>query len=269
MIRLEILPLENRFHATLRRWQAEIDGIAHYADRVAEGKTKFSARNTVNNATFRHVKVVLTRMCQGARRCAYCEDSVADEVEHIRPKDLYPEAVFDWENYLYACGPCNGPKNNQFAVLNGHPAQLVDVTRARGTAITPPRAGLPALVNPRVEDPLHFLFLDLLNTFAFDVRLGISGPDAIRARYTIEILRLNERDYLVDARREAFGNYRARLKEYLEDKEAGASQADLDRRRDELRKAGHRTVWREMQRQHQNYSPLAMLFAAAPEALNW
>jgi hypothetical protein len=37
---------------------------------------------------------------------------VTDEAEHINPKDLYLERVFDWANYLYACGPCNGPKSN-------------------------------------------------------------------------------------------------------------------------------------------------------------
>ena len=34
-------------------------------------------------------------MCAGAKRCMYCEDSAADEVEHHLPKNLYPEFVFD------------------------------------------------------------------------------------------------------------------------------------------------------------------------------
>ena len=51
----------------------------------------------------------------------YCEDSVADEVEHFRPKDLYPDVVFAWRNYLYACGQCNGGKNNRFSIVRaGH-----------------------------------------------------------------------------------------------------------------------------------------------------
>ena len=28
-------------------------------------------------------------MCSGAERCHYCEDSKADEVEHLLPKDAY------------------------------------------------------------------------------------------------------------------------------------------------------------------------------------
>lgn len=269
MIQLPALPLNARARANLEAWQAEIDALPDYADRVAAAKTQFSARNKRANTTFNEVKAVLTRMCQGAQRCGYCEDSVADEVEHIRPKDLYPEAVFSWDNYLYACGPCNGPKNNRFAILRGTPAAVAEVSRRRGAAVTPPTAGPSALIDPRVEDPLHFLFLDLLNTFAFDIRIGISAADQLRAKYTIEVLRLNARDYLVKARRTAFGNYFARLTRYATDKAAGDSQAGLDRQRDELLQVDHQTVWREMQRQHRAHPQLATLFAAAPEALTW
>lgn len=268
MIQLPAFNLDSRPARQLQNWQAEIDNIPKFADRVQAGKDWFSTRNTRRNATFTHVKQVLTRMCQGSRRCAYCEDSVADEVEHISPKDLYPEAVFSWDNYLYACGPCNGPKNNRFAVLAGNPLQLVDVTRARGAIVTPPLAGIHALINPRVEDPLRFLFLDLLNTFTFLPLQGLSAADVLRASHTIEVLRLN-RDYLVEARRTAFGTYRARLSEYVGDKASGAAQSTLDLRHDELVKVGHQTVWREMQRQHENYKALSDLFAAAPEALAW
>ncbi len=269
MIQLPSIPLDARASAYLNTWQADIDALTSYADQVAEGKSKFSQWNKVGNATFAHIKTVLIRMCQGARRCGYCEDSYADEVEHIQPKDLYPDHVFVWENYLYACGPCNGPKNSQFAVLHGQPPQLLDVTRARGAPIVPPVVGSPALINPRREDPLHFLFLDLLNTFTFTPRRGISRAEKVRAEYTLRVLRLNERDSLVQARRTAFGTYRARLTEYLHQHQQGASPAELHRMKTELQKVDHQTVWREMQRQHLSYAPLANLFKEVPEALTW
>ena len=50
----------------------------------------------------------------GARRCGYCEDSDGDEIEHIKPRDLYPEKTFAWENYLLACGQCNRSKSSRF-----------------------------------------------------------------------------------------------------------------------------------------------------------
>lgn len=269
MIKLNPLDLDPLPASFLRRWQREIDSMSSYAERVQVGKDKFKSRNHNRNATFNHVREVLGKMCQGARRCAYCEDSVADEIEHIQPKDIYPNLVFSWDNYLYACGPCNGPKNNQFSVLAGREPRLVNVTRAKDEPVVPPVKGVPVLINPRAEDPLHFLFLDLLNTFAFTPRTGISPVDAIRADYTIGVLRLNDRDYLVNARRTAFGNYRARLVEYINEKTSGASQNDLRRRQSELLKVGHQTVWREMQRQQASYPALAALFAAAPEALVW
>lgn len=269
MIQLNVLPLDSGPANYLKRWQKEIDDLPDYADQVEQGKSKFGGRNTNQNVTFKHVKKILTQMCQGARRCGYCEDSVADEVEHIKPKDLYPGDVFSWDNYLYACGPCNGPKNNKFAVLRGSPLSLVDVTRPVESPVVAPLSGAVALINPRVEDPLYYLFLDLLNTFAFIPRNGISPTEVIRANYTIEVLRLNIRDYLVEARRTAFGTYRARLVEYVGEKSTGASQVDLDRRKSELLKVGHQTVWREMQRQHSVYPVLSGLFSAAPEALGW
>ncbi|MBE2283120.1 MAG: hypothetical protein IAE77_06640 [Prosthecobacter sp.] len=271
MIQLPALALEKRAARKLKDWQAEVNALASYAARVQAGKQRFKSRNTKRNATFNHVKDVLSQMCQGARRCSYCEDSVADEVEHIMPKDLYPEGVFEWDNYLYACGPCNGPKNSEFAVLAGAPRKLVTVTRPDGAPVTSPQAGSPALINPRTEDPLHFLFLDLLNTFAFDVRNApaVTDDDRLRADYTLRVLHLNDRDYLVKARRTAFGTYRARLGEYVTQKQNGAAQAILDRHRDELLEVGHQTVWREMQRQQAMYPVLKALFDAAPEALAW
>ena len=90
-----------------------------------------------SNPTFRKVRESLTRMCSGAQRCVYCEDSVGDEVEHIEPKDLYPCLVFLWTNYVYACGRCNGGKSNKFAVVSGD--RLGRPPRGRHSAARRPR----------------------------------------------------------------------------------------------------------------------------------
>ncbi len=113
MIQLPDMPFPASVRRQLRRWQSEIDGLATYADRVTEADRRFKQRNTAKNATFKAVREALDHMCSGGRRCAYCEDSAADEVEHVKPKALYPEDCFRPQNHVYACGPCNGPKNNQ------------------------------------------------------------------------------------------------------------------------------------------------------------
>ena len=131
MIRLPSLLLPAEARQILRRYQREVDDKPTYADRVEAADRLFKSRNTLPNRTFRVVRLKLHEMCSGARRCCYCEDSCADEVEHVRPKSLYPEQVFVWENYLYSCGPCNGPKNNQYAVFARKGNKLVPVTRGK------------------------------------------------------------------------------------------------------------------------------------------
>ncbi len=104
----------------LRKYQSEIDKLPTFEEKSRKAKVVFPKRNKNGNKVFDEIKIKLTEMCSGARRCIYCEDSVGDEVEHIHPKNLYPEMCFCWENYVYACGKCNGPKGDQFAVFCNH-----------------------------------------------------------------------------------------------------------------------------------------------------
>lgn len=252
----------------LRRLQRRIDEIEDYEERVTRAKQSFRQRNRTGDPTFRVVRSTLTRMCSGARRCGYCEDSVADEVEHIRPKDLYPEATFAWWNYLYACGPCNGPKNNQFAVFSDRIGELITVTRKQRDPVVPPEPGQMVLIDPRREDPLQFMQLDLIDTFYFVPNGEEDSREYQRAARTSGILTLN-RDFLASARQEAYGHYRARLFEYVELRERGDSEAKLDKRINALRRMGHPTVWREMKRQGHLVEELRILFEQAPEAFDW
>lgn len=255
----------------LKQYQEEVDNAGGYADRVAAAKTKFRSRNRKTNAAFAAVREKLTAMCSGLGRCMYWEDAPADEVEHHKPKDLYPELAFVWRNYLYACGPCNGPKNNQFGVIDSATGQLVDVSRPRGAPVTPPAFGNPALIDPRTEDPLVFLMLDLRDTFELTPLPEPGTVEHVRASYTIKVLRLrlNERDQLVAARENAFGGYRARLREYIQHRDSGVTRRELARLKAGFRTAPHATVWAEMKRQHSHlqHIELANLFGQAPEAL--
>lgn len=204
-------------------------------------------------------------MCSDPERCVYCEDSAADEVEHIQPKDLYPCLVFVWANYVYACGRCNGRKSNKFAVVVEN--RLVDVTRKRGASIVAPVSGAPAFLNPRIDGPLAFLDLDLDGTFAVLPRDDLSDIDRERAEFTIETLDLN-RDVLRQARSTAYGSYCARLHEYV-DKRGRAAVQELADLVDGLKAMPHPTVRDEMKRQRVWVPELNTLFAEAPEALDW
>ena len=250
----------------LRKYQEKVDSAGPYAGRMEAGKRLFSHYDRRKDPVFRVVRERLADMCSGARRCSYCEDSAGDEIEHVQPKDLYPDRVFVRENYLLACGPCNGGKNNRFSVIRA--GLLVDVTRRHGDPVRKPRSGVPAPINPRDEDPLSFLDLEIVDTFMFLPREGLPDVDELRADYTIDVLKLN-REVLLVARREAYGAYRARLHEYRGRRDDGGSEAELGLLRDAIRTSAHPTVWREMQRQREHLDELHALFEEVPEALTW
>lgn len=268
MIRLLDPGLPASIHDDLASLQSQIDGIPDYQTRVAVAKDLFKARNTSHNRVFFIIRSVLTQMCSGAKRCCYCEDSAADEVEHIKPKALYPESVFQWDNYLYACGLCNGPKNSDFAVFHHLSGVLTNVARRPNQAINPPEPGSPVLINPRYEDPLEFIELDLINTFLFLPKYDIDTRGKERAAYTIKVLNLN-RDYLIKARNDAYDTYRARLLEYITERENGASAIHLAYLVQSLLNISHPTVWHEIKRRQRQIPEFMRLFDSCPEALNW
>jgi len=269
MIRLRSVQLPPTAITNLQNWQQLVDKKTSYEDQVAAAKVDFAKRNKKSNKTFQMVKAALVKMCSGARRCVYCEDSFADEVEHIKPKDLYPAEAFSWSNYVYACGPCNGPKNNQFAVISATNSMLVNVTRAPKSPVVPPEAGEPALINPRWENALKFIELDLVDTFFFLPTKKVGTKDYQRAEYTSEVLRLNDREALRVARKEAYDSYVARLDQYIRRRDAGSSKKELGRLVRALKRMQHPTVWKEIKRQYPYISELNALFVQAPEAKKW
>jgi uncharacterized protein (TIGR02646 family) len=254
--------------AQLAAWQEELNKVPSYEARVARGKEDFKRYNTTRNLTFRHVRDTLASMCPGARRCAYCQHSTADEIDHVRPKDLYPEQVFAWPNYVYSCGICNGVKGAQWAVF-AKDGSAVDLTRPARSPPRRPAPGAPLFIDPRAQDPEPFLALDLVDTFLILPRRGLSRRDRRRAEYTIAILGLAAREDLAQARAVHYESYRARLREYITWRQERRPQPMLERARGALRDMDHPFVWFEMKRQHAGIPELGALFAQVPEALRW
>jgi hypothetical protein len=73
----------------------------------------------------------------------------------------------------------------------------------------------------------------------------------------------------VRQRRNAAGNYEARLARYITRKNEGATARQLALIRNSILRLDHPTVWREMQRQYLRVNRIRPLFTAAPEALAW
>ena len=264
MLRLIDPGLDANTVQVLASYQAEVDQAGDYAAQVDAGRRLFRRRNTVRNPTFVVVRDQLQAMTASPYRCGWCEDSEAGQIDHVRPKALYPEHVFAWANYVPACGICNLSKGDRFAVLSGD--SVVDVTRRRGQPVRPPRPGESVVIDPRSEDPLMYMELDMA-TFWFLPKYGLRRVDGDRAKYTIRLLDLN-REALTLARRNVFGSYRALLLEYCQKRDDGTGSSQLEGLRDALLQCPHPTVWREMQRQHE-WPPLDGLFEQVPEALSW
>lgn len=277
MLKLVDIYLPDEVNTQLGRYQSDIDILPDYTSQVNLAEQYWE--NRTNNRTFDVVREKLSSMCPGGdalRRCCYCEDSCATDVEHIWPKNLYPGKAFVWINYLYACGGCNSPKNNKFAVFTDSDVPI-HVQRKPRDPILAPVTGVGVLIDPRTEDPLDFIWLDLTNSdeSRFSPRKDVPTRDQARARYTIETsLELN-RSPLPKARRRAYRIYKDLVELYILARNRGDFPVDLGRYVAEIKGSDHPSVWKEMQRQAQNpriqaeNPELYQLFQAAPEALTW
>lgn len=272
MIQLPDLAPEEKALTQLRVYQSEIAGDFATKQFLVKSKLApgFASRNKPGNPTFKAIRATLTEMCSGPGHCAYCEAAPADEVEHFFPKDLFPDMCYDWENFLYACGQCNGPKSNKFALFLENGDVLVLSPEKE-----PPK-GTNVLINPRSENGMDFCRLNL-KSFHFEIIAPEGTREYLRADYTFNtVLRLNtQREYLRRARRSAYGNYKARLSRYHKLKANLANKEQLTNVITELQEEAHPTVWKEMQRSHQE-GRLALLdpelddlFQTCPEALTW
>ncbi len=278
MLRIVERTLAARAHSILEHLQATVDAAPDYQARVRAAKKAWGYKTSTKAKAdaFQAVRQTLSSMCVGPIRCAYCEDSLADEVEHIRPKNFFPEHTFLWENYLYACGPCNGPKGSRYGVLKND--QVLEFIRSLKDPITPPPSGRSALIDPRAEDPFDFFELDLggttpdgvdvPGTFEFLPHEAATQGAQARARFSIEVLGLN-REVMRVARENAFGGFRARLREYVEESWNGAPGQRLHDLREDLLSTPHLTVFAEMRRQKEYLLDIKALFDKAPEAEEW
>lgn len=274
MIKLPAVTLSEGTLLTLSGFQQDVNSQLSYAQQVTRGKLLFEQKSS--SQAFRPVREALGRLCAGARRCCYCEDSQATDIEHIWPKDFYPELVFNWDNYLYGCARCNRPKANRCEIYS-------DDTRLNVPSFvkqhkTHPPTGDALLINPRLEDPFEFMMLDLRDTFFFLPTAMPGTQQWERADHTIKLLKLNEEDVLPAAREEAYENYVARLEKYLDQRSKDKPLEALDRLARSVTKMGHPTVWHEMKRHARlnfreptpkNIQHIKELFLTAPEALDW
>lgn len=264
MIKLVAMDLDDRYADRLRRYQQRLNGLGDYELACRRGATRFKSYNRAINPVFEHIRDKLKEMCPPRLRCMYCEEGEARMIDHFHPKSVYPDRVFMWENYIYVCHGCNQDKAAQFAIFDANDARIpVKKTTS------PPPDGEPVLINPRFEDPLAWLAIDLNSGFVVPIPT-LSVREVERAIYTIDVLNLN-RDPLPSGRIAAFDFFLARLELY--------SKRRFDEPHRVFRKMLHQSVWQEMKRQTRRWfdfpdrngtkPEFISLFEAIPEAMEW
>jgi len=133
------------------------------------------------------------------KKCAFCESTITHvdygQIEHFRPKSVYPQLCFEWDNFVLSCAICNGTgnKGNKFPLeADGGP-----------------------FINPTTENPDDFFIFDYDDILKRFVVL----PKNLRAVTMLSIIKLNREDLAEHRTKEMFKIIRIIEKIIQEDKE--------------------------------------------------
>ena len=93
----------------------EPGGVEHYRSTYTHGWVNFYCHGVGERPRNSHwrrftedLRVVFHSLC------GYCEEIDKGEVEHFRPKSLFPYLVYEWSNWLFACRACNQAKQEKW-----------------------------------------------------------------------------------------------------------------------------------------------------------
>ncbi len=292
MIPLTSKTLEISTIQLLAEKQNRIDILLTFSEQSSKAKTLWNGKrgSASSRTAFAEIKNKLIEMSVGVEVCNYCENNEATDIEHIFPKDWFPSKTFVWENYLLACRTCNTDyKNNRFAIF------IPKDSNTRLDVIAQPQNDDSAFINPQTDNPLDFFWLNLRRgvfTIHPDIISSPQSRDYLKADYTLDMLSLNKRSALVNARKSAVKYYLDRLERYIKIKNAtnadelaaaidpletiiNAISFELEKERflaaieKDIITYAHPTVWTELKRQRVHLTRTNLLFQQAPEALNW
>lgn len=147
---------------------------AETAKIVGSANPKAEALRLFNNARktvwFNPVVEALEQLSGPGQRCMFCSGSEASDVEHFRPKAVFPNLAMTWGNYLWSCTPCNRGKLSRF----------------------PPKTGPGGrYVNPLKENVWKFFFIDDFGflTPNYDVGIAALNPRAVTTRDHLDLNR--------------------------------------------------------------------------------
>jgi uncharacterized protein (TIGR02646 family) len=166
MIKLQRLPEPQKLIDNKAAWQQNLNAaIAVYGSykAIPEGERKKLIRHYNDDA-------VRTPLFESShQKCAYCECNATEggymEIDHLMPKSIYPESMFEWNNLLPSCRQCNNMKSNH-------------------------DTGLEPIINPYEANPEDAFFYK---------RIQIKPKEGVyfaTAQQTIDVCRLNRETLL-------------------------------------------------------------------------
>ena len=105
--------------------------------------------------------------------CGYCEETCKGAIDHFQPKSRFPQRVYEWSNWVFACHDCNHSKHDKWP-----PGGYVD----------------PCAATPSARPESFFCF----DTKTGEVlpRTGLSAVRERKAQRMIDDLQLNAMHHL-------------------------------------------------------------------------
>lgn len=290
MLRLDSRNLPDEAQEHLHKLQKKVNAEPDFHRKSEKAGTLWDRKKNseAGKSVFETIQTTLAEMCVADKVCNYCEQNEANDIEHIYPKAFFPEKAFQWENYLLACKQCNTAyKLDAFAIFNER-NEAIPLQRG----LEPPSADA-AFINPRAEDPADFMMLNT-RSYKFDPRPDINTKARNKADYTLQVLALNKRDTLIEARKKAAIYFYERLSRLTKILAAGTVQeikillTPYDNFLDDtlpiqkikenltngfkrdIQRHQHPSVWFAIKKiDSQVDTQWKQLFIALPDALNW
>ncbi len=296
MIRLksDLITLEDDIKKVLEKKQKTINDLSTFTEKSTKAGKAWDSKGAPD--VFKKIKTQLISLCVSVEICNYCESNEANDIEHIFPKKLFPHRTFLWKNYLLACQRCNSTyKQDIFAIFDPLDSENVTEYFSRQKVEVAPATEDSAFINPREENPMDFLWLDL-DYGIFNIHPDFLGDENSRGYkkgyHTRKILKLNDRESLVVGRKAARKEYLHLLEEYIAIKKATnfeelkkavhncpevnesipfveEKQNIIDSTKRQIKTHRHPTVWHELVRQRKLYPFFERLFSEVPEVILW
>jgi uncharacterized protein (TIGR02646 family) len=200
-----------------------------YLDKQRQGDKPWNSLSVPQAA--RQIKSALQQAFHD--KCGYCETVEAQTVDHFWPQRTSPQKRWDWDNFILACNTCQSKK------LENPPVD------EQGNQ----------MVNPRHDEPLHFLYFDFWTGMV--TPFLASEETAARGRLTIERLALDRRPTLEEERRRKFWDVMGYVARIVQPKSAADAEDAWRQLVDHLRPgAPYLGMIRQLFLRDNDYTPL-------------